>query len=82
MTGRELLESEITEREIDLVDGSEYTGKRDTTRSITVGYQLLCTSPREFPEKIQQLSGILNKEQAKLILQMNRINILSGRNQV
>ena len=67
VTGRELLESEITEREIDLVDGSEYTGKRDTTRSITVGYQLLCTSPREFQEKFNKLSGILNKEQAKLI---------------
>lgn len=67
VTGRELLGSEITEREIDLVDGSEYTGKRDTTRSITVGYQLLCTSPREFQEKFNKLSGILNKEQAKLI---------------
>ena len=67
VTGRELLGSEISEREIDLVDGSEYTGKRDTTRSITVGYQLLCTSPREFQEKFNKLSGILNKEQAKLI---------------
>lgn len=67
VTGRELLGSEISEREIDLVDGSEYTGKRDTTRSITVGYQLLCASPREFREKFNKLSGILNKEQAKLI---------------
>ena len=67
VTGRELLGSEISEREIDLVDGSEYTGKRDTTRSITVGYQLLCASPREFQEKFNKLSGILNKEQAKLI---------------
>ena len=67
VTGRELLGSEISEREIDLVDGSEYTGKRDTTRSITVGYQLLCTSPREFQGKFNKLSGILNKEQAKLI---------------
>ena len=61
VTGRELLGSEISEREIDLVDGSEYTGKRDTTRSITVGYQLLCASPREFQEKFNKLSGILNK---------------------
>lgn len=67
VSGRELLGSEISEREIDLVDGSEYTGKRDTTRSITVGYQLLCASPREFQEKFNKLSGILNKEQAKLI---------------
>lgn len=67
VSGRELLESEFTEREIDLVDGSEYVGKRDVARNITVGYQLLCKTPREFRDKFNKLSEILNKEQVKLI---------------
>lgn len=67
VSGRELIESEFTEREMDLVDGSEYVGKRDVARNITVGYQLLCKTPREFRDKFNKLSEILNKEQVKLI---------------
>lgn len=65
--GRELLESEITDREIDRISGSEYLESRNTTRNITVGYQLLCKTTREFRDKFNKLSSILNKEQVKLI---------------
>lgn len=67
VSGRELLESEITDREIDRISGSEYLESRNTTRNITVGYQLLCKTTREFRDKFNKLSSILNKEQVKLI---------------
>lgn len=67
VSGRELLESEITDREIDRISGSEYLESRNTTRNITVGYQLLCKTTREFRDKFNKLSSILSKEQVKLI---------------
>lgn len=67
VSGRELLESEITDREIDGIGGSEYLDSRSVTRDITIGYQMLCTSPAEFREKFNRLSDVLNKEQAKLV---------------
>lgn len=67
VSGRELLESEVTDREIDGISGSEYLESRNITRNITVGYQLLCKTPREFRDKFNKLSEILNKEQVKLI---------------
>lgn len=67
VSGRELLESEITDREIDGISGSEYLYSRISTREITIGYQMLCASPMEFREKFNKLSNILSKEQVKLI---------------
>lgn len=67
VSGRELLESEITDREIDGISGSEYLESRNVTRNITVGYQLLCKTTREFRDKFNKLSSILSKEQVKLI---------------
>jgi putative phage tail component, N-terminal domain len=67
VSGRELLESEITDREIDGISGSEYLESRNITRNVTVGYQLLCKTTREFRDKFNKLSSILSKEQVKLI---------------
>lgn len=67
VTGRELLESDITEIQIGTADGSDYQSKRNTPRTITVGYQLLSTSPEEFREKFNELSRILDQEQARLV---------------
>lgn len=67
VSGRELLESEITDREIDGISGSEYLESRNITRNITVEYQLLCKTTREFRDKFNKLSSILSKEQVKLI---------------
>lgn len=58
VSGRELLESEITDREIDGISGSEYLESRNVTRNITVGYQLLCKTTREFRDKFNKLSSI------------------------
>lgn len=67
VTGRELSESDITEIEIGNATGSEYQGKRNVQRSITVGYQLLSDSPESLMEKFNRLNGILDVEQARLI---------------
>lgn len=67
VTGRELLESDITEIQIGTADGSDYQSKRNTPRTITVGYQLLSASPEEFREKFNELSRILDQEQARLV---------------
>lgn len=67
VTGRELLESDITEIQIGTADGSDYQSKRNTPRTITVGYQLLSASPEEFREKFNELSKILDQEQARLV---------------
>lgn len=65
--GRELPESDITEIQIGTADGSDYQSKRNVPRTITVGYQLLSTSPEEFREKFNELSRILDQEQARLV---------------
>lgn len=67
VTGRELLESDITEIQIGTADGSDYQSKRNVSRTITVGYQIISTSPEEFREKFNELSRILDQEQARLV---------------
>lgn len=67
VTGRELSESEINEIQIGNATGTEYQGKRNVQRTITVGFQLLCGTPEEFTERFNTLNGILNVEQARLI---------------
>ena len=67
VTGRELSESEINEIQIGNATGTEYQGKRNVQRTITVGFQLLCSTPEEFTEKFNTLNGILDVEQARLI---------------
>lgn len=67
VTGRELSESEINETQIGNATGTEYQGKRNVQRTITVGFQLLCSTPEEFTEKFNTLNGILDVEQARLI---------------
>lgn len=67
VTGRDLLESDITEIQVGNSDGSEFQSKRNVPRTITVGYQLLSSSPEEFREKYNELSRILDQEQARLI---------------
>ena len=67
VTGRDLLESDITEIQVGNSDGSEFQSKRNAPRTITVGYQLLSSSPEEFREKYNELGRILDQEQARLI---------------
>ena len=67
VSGRELLESEIGELEIGHMTGSQYRYKRRPPREITVTYQLLSSSPREFRERYNKLCALLEFEQARLV---------------
>lgn len=67
VVGRELLESEIIERQIGNEDGAQFQGKRNTTRVITVTYSLTAKTPEEFRDKFNKLSLILDQEQAKIV---------------
>lgn len=65
--GRELHETEIYEQEIGRSDGALYQGNRRPARTLTVGFQLLCSDASQFRSRFNQLSEILNVEEATLI---------------
>lgn len=67
VSGRELIGSEITEKQIGNRSGSEYSSKRTPTRDITVKYLMQCDNPEDFRDKFNILSGILSKEQVRFI---------------
>ncbi|MBU3876481.1 phage tail family protein [Faecalicatena sp. AGMB00832] len=67
VVGRELLESEITDRQIGNVDGTQFQSKRNTPRVITVTYSLAAKTPEEFRDKFNKLNLILDQEQSKIV---------------
>lgn len=67
LTGRELMESEVTDQEIDGMDGSYYRYKTTPARTITVRYQLLARGSREFRDAFNKMNKLLSGEQVKVI---------------
>lgn len=67
VTGRELMECEVKDVEIDGADGSYYRYKTTPTRTITVRYQLLARGSREFREAFNKMNKLLSGEQVKVI---------------
>lgn len=67
VTGRELMESEVTDQEIDGMDGSYYRYKTTPARTITVRYQLLARGSREFRDAFNKINKLLSGEQVKVI---------------
>ena len=67
VTGRELMESEVTHTEIDGMDGSYYRYKTTPARTITVKYQLRARGSREFREAYNKMNKLLSGEQVKVI---------------
>lgn len=67
VTGRELMESEVTDQEIDGMDGSYYRYKTTPARTITVRYQLLARGSREFRDAFNKMNKLLSSEQVKVI---------------
>lgn len=67
VTGRELMESEVTDQEIDGMDGSYYRYKTTPARTITVKYQLRARGSREFREAFNKMNKLLSGEQVKVI---------------
>ena len=67
VSGRELLECEISDEQMGSVDGTQYQYKRYPFRTITVAYQLIAESDTAFREAYNQLNGLLDAEQAELL---------------
>lgn len=67
VTGRELMESEVTDQEIDGMEGSYYRYKTTPARTITVRYQLLARGSREFRDAFNKMNKLLRGEQVKVI---------------
>ena len=67
VTGRELMESEVTDQEIDGIDGSYYRYKTTPARTITVKYQLRAKGSREYREAYNKMNKLLSGEQVKVI---------------
>ena len=67
VTGRELMEYEVKDVEIEGADGSYYRYKTTPTRTITVRYQLLARGSREFREAFNKMNKLLSGEQVKVI---------------
>lgn len=67
VTGRELMESEVMDQEIDGMDGSYYRYKTTPARTITVKYQLRARGSREFRDAFNKMNKLLSGEQVKVI---------------
>ena len=67
VTGRELMESEVTDQKIDGMDGSYYRYKTTPARTITVKYQLRARGSREFRDAFNKMNKLLSGEQVKVI---------------
>lgn len=67
VTGRELMESEVTDQEVDGMDGSYYRYKTTPARTITVKYQLRARGSREYREAYNKMNKLLSGEQVKVI---------------
>ncbi len=67
VSGRELLECEITDEQMGSLDGTQYQYKRYPPRTITVTYQLAAKSDTAFREAYNQLNALLDAEQAELL---------------
>lgn len=67
VTGRELMESEVTDQEVDGMDGSYYRYKTTPARTITVKYQLRARGSREYREAFNKMNKLLSGEQVKVI---------------
>lgn len=67
VSGREMLSSEIGEKDISHADGTIYLYKRDLPRELVVTYQLIAPNPEEFMRRFNALCAMLNGEQMQII---------------
>lgn len=67
MSGREIINTELTELEVGALDGARYRRKRYPSRTIVVGYQLIAEDNGAFRNAYNKLNALLDEEQATLI---------------
>ncbi|MDO4614634.1 MAG: phage tail family protein [Lachnospiraceae bacterium] len=67
VTGREIMNPEITELERTTIDGNTYRRRRYKPRTLVVGYQLLAPDAYAFRKSFEKLLAILSAEEAQII---------------
>ena len=67
VSGREIINTELTELEVGALDGARYRRKRYPSRTIVVGYQLIAEDNGAFRNAYNKLNALLDEEQATLI---------------
>lgn len=67
VSGREIINTELTELEVGALDGARYRRKRYPSRTIVVGYQLIAEDNGAFRNVYNKLNALLDEEQATLI---------------
>lgn len=67
VSGRELLESEISTLSIAGINGEQYLQRRHPARILTIKYQINADTCEEFREAFNMLNKALNVEEAQLI---------------
>ena len=65
--GRELMPAEVKDEEIGLTNGSIFLGKRYSSRTIIVSYQLISESNMAFREAYNRMNLLLSGEQVQII---------------
>ena len=65
--GRESIDTEITDIDIPIVDGSRYQRKRHMKRTLFVGYQLVAGTNAAFRNAFNLLNSYLDAEEAQII---------------
>lgn len=65
--GREVLEAEVTDKEVASMNGAIFQYKTYPARGITVRYQMMADTDREFREQFNKLNALLAPAQAKLL---------------
>lgn len=91
--GREIANTEFKTTEIDAFDGSTIVTKKNSSRIITVFYQLISKNNAEFRERFNKLNTILSKKEAKFYfndeadkyfvgIKSNATQVPTGRNSI
>ena len=67
VSGREMLTSEVGEKDISHADGTIYLYNRDLPRELVVTYQLMAPTPEEFMRRFNALNAMISGEQMQII---------------
>ena len=66
VSGRELLEKDITTTKVGNRDGEVFRESRRPMRTITVDYQLRADNPADFRRQFEEMTTLLDKEQIRI----------------
>lgn len=76
--GRESLGAELNTYSVGTADGEKFKNKRYPSRTLTVGFQLIASTPEEFRERFTNLNNLLSLDEADFIFNDETDKFFSG----